>query len=157
MPLMLFIFGRFLVDIRSLRIPYHIIAAQLCYIAVPVLLGMLVKWRKPQIGQILVRLLRPLSFFFIATIIGFGVYTNLQIYRLLGIYPILIPTATSLPWIGFLLAGFFALDIISSALFRAVNSSANGDLIYSIVMLILAVICYVGSVWFIENKLEVYN
>lgn len=55
------------------------------------------------------------------------------------------------------IAGFFVLDIISSTLFRVVNSSANGDLIYSIVMLILAVICYVGSVWFIENKLEVYN
>ena len=108
MPLMLFILGRFLIDVERLRIPYHIIAGQLCYIAVPVLIGMIVKWRLPKVGQVLVRLLRPLSFLLIATIIGFGVYTNLHIYRLLGVYPVLIPTATALPWVGFLLAGFLA-------------------------------------------------
>ncbi|VDM27163.1 unnamed protein product, partial [Hydatigera taeniaeformis] len=108
MPLMLFIFGRFFIDIQSLRIPYLLIVGQLCYITVPVLLGMVVKWRLPKLGQLLVRLLRPLSFLFITIIIGFGVYTNLPIYRLIGIYPVIIPTATALPWIGFFLAGFLA-------------------------------------------------
>ncbi|VDK35072.1 unnamed protein product [Taenia asiatica] len=108
MPLMLFIFGRFFIDIHSLRIPYLLIVGQLCYIAVPVIIGMVVKWRLPRVGQILVRLLRPLSFLFIAIIIGFGVYTNLAIYRLIGIYPVIVPTATALPWIGFFLAGFLA-------------------------------------------------
>ncbi|KAL5103823.1 Ileal sodium/bile acid cotransporter [Taenia crassiceps] len=108
MPLMLFIFGRFFIDIHSLRIPYLLIVGQLCYIAVPVMLGMVVKWRLPRVGHLLVRLLRPLSFLFIATIIGFGVYTNLAIYRLIGIYPVIVPTATALPWIGFFLAGFLA-------------------------------------------------
>ncbi|KAM7532983.1 hypothetical protein Aperf_G00000124578 [Anoplocephala perfoliata] len=108
MPLMLFIFGRFFIDIRSLSIPYLTIAGQLCYVCVPVLIGMLVKWRLPQVGKKMVKLLRPLSFLFIAFIIGFGVYCNLPIYRLLGVYPILIPTATALPWIGFLLAGLLA-------------------------------------------------
>lgn len=108
MPLMLFIFGRFFIDIRSLSIPYLIIAGQLCYVCVPVLIGMLVKWRLPRVSEKMVKLLRPLSFLFIAFIIGFGVYCNFPIYRLLGVYPILIPTATALPWIGFLLAGLLA-------------------------------------------------
>ncbi|KAM3183173.1 hypothetical protein ACTXT7_010868 [Hymenolepis weldensis] len=108
MPLMLFIFGRFFIDIRSLNIPYLAIAGQLLYIGIPVILGMLVNWRLPRVGEKMVKLLRPLSFIFIAFIIGFGVYCNLQIYRLLGVYPILIPTATALPWFGFLLAGFLA-------------------------------------------------
>lgn len=108
MPLMLFIFGRFFIDIHSLRIPYLLIVGQLCYIAVPVMLGMVVKWRLPRVDHLLVRLLRPLSFLFIAIIIGFGVYTNLAIYRLIATYPVIVPTATALPWIGFFLAGFLA-------------------------------------------------
>nr|CUU99276.1 hypothetical transcript [Hymenolepis microstoma] len=108
MPLMLFIFGRFFIDIRTLNIPYLTIAGQLLCIGIPVLLGMLVNWRFPRIGEKMLKLLRPLSFVFIAFIIGFGVYCNLPIYRLLGIYPILIPTATALPWFGFVLAGLLA-------------------------------------------------
>lgn len=91
-------------------------------------------------------------FLIITTTIAF---TSLLTLLYIGIKSFF-PNGKGLKIISYI-AGFFALDIISSALFRAVNSSANGDLIYSIVMLILAVICYVGSVWFIENKLEVYN
>ncbi|VDD80467.1 unnamed protein product [Mesocestoides corti] len=49
-----------------------------------------------------------LAFAFLVTIIGFGTYVNLPIYRLMGEYPLLFPTAAALPWIGFLLSGFFA-------------------------------------------------
>ncbi|CDS43509.1 sodium bile acid cotransporter [Echinococcus multilocularis] len=109
MPLMLFIYGRFFLDTRAIHIPYTLIAGQLCYVVIPVVLGMLIKWRFPNSAKRMVRLfLRPLAFSFIFIIIGFGIYVNLPIYALLGAYPLLFPIAAALPWIGFLLAGLFA-------------------------------------------------
>lgn len=109
MPLMLFIYGRFFLDTEVIRIPYAQIAGQLCYIVVPVVIGMLIKWRFPIFAKRMVHiLLRPLAFIFIFSIIGFGIYVNLPIYTLMGAYPLLFPVAAALPWIGFLLAGVFA-------------------------------------------------
>ncbi|KAL5103853.1 Solute carrier family 10 member 6 [Taenia crassiceps] len=88
MPLMLFIYGRFFLDTKAIHIPYPQIAGQLCYIVVPVVIGMLIKLRFPVLAKRMVRLfLRPLAFIFIFSIIGF---------------------AAALPWIGFLLAALFA-------------------------------------------------
>lgn len=109
MPLMLFIYGRFFLDFASITIPYLQIAGQLCYVVIPVSLGMLLKWRFPAAARAVVRhLMRPLVLAFFVTILGLGTYINLPIYNLLGEYPLLIPTAAALPWIGFVLAGFCA-------------------------------------------------
>ncbi|VDM32771.1 unnamed protein product [Hydatigera taeniaeformis] len=109
MPLMLFIYGRFFLDTNAIRIPYAQIAGQLCYIVVPVVIGMIIKWRFPTFAKRMVRLfLRPMAFIFIFSIIGFGIYVNLPIYSLMGAYPLLFPIAAALPWVGFLLAGVFA-------------------------------------------------
>ncbi|VDK35073.1 unnamed protein product [Taenia asiatica] len=109
MPLMLFIYGRFFLDTKTIHIPYAQIAGQLCYIVVPVVIGMLIKWRFPIAAKRMVRLfLRPMAFIFIFSIIGFGIYVNLPIYSLMGAYPLLFPISAALPWIGFLLAGVFA-------------------------------------------------
>lgn len=55
------------------------------------------------------------------------------------------------------IVGLFLLSTISDILRSSFNTSSNFDLIYSLTMIILTILCYRGSVWFIENKLEVYN
>ncbi|KAM3171446.1 hypothetical protein ACTXT7_016613, partial [Hymenolepis weldensis] len=109
MPLMLFIYGRFFLDTKRIVIPYSQIASQLCYIVVPVVVGMLIKWKWPTFAKRLVKaLLRPMAFAFLFIIIGFGGYVNWPIYALLGPYPLLFPAAAALPWIGFLLSALLA-------------------------------------------------
>ncbi len=41
--------------------------------------------------------------------------------------------------------------------FDTLDSLGEFDIIYSVSLLIVSVICYFASVWFIKNKLEVYN
>ncbi|KAM7533387.1 hypothetical protein Aperf_G00000124570 [Anoplocephala perfoliata] len=109
MPLMLFIYGRFFLDTKKIVIPYSQIASQLCYIVVPVVIGMLIKWRWSKVAKTLVRvLLRPVAFIFLLIMTGLGLYINLPLYTLLGPYPLLFPAAAGLPWIGFLLSSIVA-------------------------------------------------
>lgn len=110
MPLMLFIYGRFFLDPKKIIIPYDQIAIQLCYIVVPVVIGMIIKWRCTKFAKGLVRIfLLPMAFIFIFIIVGFGLYVNWPLYALLWPYPLIFITAAALPWIGFLLAGIVAL------------------------------------------------
>ncbi|VDN41088.1 unnamed protein product, partial [Dibothriocephalus latus] len=69
---------------------------------------MLVKYFLPKAANIIHRALSPLATLLIIVIVGFGTYVNLPIYALIGQYPLLLPTAAALPWIGFLLAGLIA-------------------------------------------------
>ncbi|VDL92386.1 unnamed protein product [Schistocephalus solidus] len=108
MPLMLFIYGRFFLDIQQIRIPYEQIAIQLLYVVIPVIVGMLVKYCLPKMAAHIRRFLRPLAVLFIVILVGFGTYVNLPIYVLMGQYLLLLPTAAALPWLGFLTAGLVA-------------------------------------------------
>nr|VZI16019.1 unnamed protein product [Spirometra erinaceieuropaei] len=107
-PLMLFIFGRFFLDVQQIRIPYRQIACELLYVVVPVSVGMLVKHYLPKVSTQIRRFLRPMALLFLAVVFGFGAYVNLPIYALSGQYPLLLPTAAALPWTAFLTAGLFA-------------------------------------------------
>lgn len=108
MPLMLLIYGRFFLDVDKIQIPYLQIAGQLLYVVIPVVAGMLLKWKFPVIGRKITYALQPLALFFLIFILGFGTYVNFPIYQLLGEYLLVLPTATALPWIGFLTAGLLA-------------------------------------------------
>nr|VZI35731.1 unnamed protein product [Spirometra erinaceieuropaei] len=108
MPLTLYIYGRFFLDVHQIQIPYKEIAIQLLYVVVPVVLGMLMKYYLPKMATRVQPLMRPMSLTFIAVLVGFGTYVNLPIYALIGPYPLLLPTAATLPWIGFLAAGLVA-------------------------------------------------
>ncbi|KAL7055455.1 hypothetical protein AAHC03_022907 [Spirometra sp. Aus1] len=108
MPLTLYIYGRFFLDVHQIQIPYKEIAIQLLYVVVPVVLGMLMKYYLPKMATRVQPLMRPMSLTFIAVLVGFGTYVNLPIYALIGTYPLLLPTAAALPWIGFLAAGLVA-------------------------------------------------
>nr|VZI16017.1 unnamed protein product [Spirometra erinaceieuropaei] len=107
-PLALFAYGRFFLDVQQIKIPYVQIAGQLLYVVIPVIAGMLIKRYLPKTAAHIRRCLQPLSFIFIAVLVGFGTYVNLPIYALIGPYPLLLPTAAALPWIGFLAAGLIA-------------------------------------------------
>nr|VZI35733.1 unnamed protein product [Spirometra erinaceieuropaei] len=107
-PLALFAYGRFFLDVQQIKIPYVQIAGQLLYVVIPVIAGMLIKRYLPKTAAHIRRCLQPLSFIFIAVLVGFGTYVNLPIYALIGPYPLLLPTAAALPWIGFLAAGLVA-------------------------------------------------
>ncbi|BHF82930.1 hypothetical protein SprV_0802607000 [Sparganum proliferum] len=108
MPLTLFIYGRFFLDVHQIQIPYEEIAIQLLYVVVPVVLGMLVKYYLPKMATRVQPLMRPMSLTFIAVLVGFGTYVNLEIFALCGPYPLLLPTAAALPWTAFLAAGLIA-------------------------------------------------
>nr|VZI16027.1 unnamed protein product [Spirometra erinaceieuropaei] len=108
MPLLLFIYGRFSLDVQQIRIPYGQIAGQLLYIAGPLVVGLLVKYYLPKLATKIRRLLRPLAILTTVFLVGFGTYVNLAICALIGQYPLLLATATALPWIGFLAAGLVA-------------------------------------------------
>lgn len=54
------------------------------------------------------------------------------------------------------IVGIFLLSLVQNALANNIIS-ANYDIITSIIMLIISLACYGASVWFIENKLEVYS
>ncbi|BHF82926.1 hypothetical protein SprV_0802606600 [Sparganum proliferum] len=108
MPLLLFIYGRFSLDVQQIRIPYGQIAGQLLYIGVPLVVGLLVKYYLPKMATKVRRLLRPLAILTTLFLVAFGTYVNLPICALIVEYPLLLPTATALPWIGFLAAGLVA-------------------------------------------------
>ncbi len=105
---MIFTYGRFFLDVNTIHIPYGPITRQLCYVVVPVILGLLLKLKWPPLANRIRPLLRPLALLFIAVILIFGTYISLPIYDLLGLYPLLLPTAVALPWLGFLVAGCIA-------------------------------------------------
>ncbi|KAL7055453.1 hypothetical protein AAHC03_022905 [Spirometra sp. Aus1] len=108
MPLMLFIYGRFFLDVQQIRVPYGHIVSQLLCVVVPVIVGMLVKFYLSKLAAKIRRLLRPLAILTTVFLVCFGTYVSLPILALIGQYPVLLPTATALPWIGFLVAGLIA-------------------------------------------------
>ncbi|TPP66750.1 Solute carrier family 10 member 6 [Fasciola gigantica] len=101
MPLLLFIFGRFFIDVNRVSIPYGSIALQLLQITTPAMLGLGLRAWKPKIAVRLKHLTRPMFLFFIVFFLTFGIYANLSIFSLIWSYPIVMPTSALLPWLGF--------------------------------------------------------
>ncbi|THD25133.1 Solute carrier family 10 member 6 [Fasciola hepatica] len=101
MPLLLFIFGRFFIDVNRVSIPYGSIALQLLQITTPAMLGLGLRAWKPKIAVRLKHLTRPMFLFFIVFFLTFGIYANLSIFILIWSYPIVMPTSALLPWLGF--------------------------------------------------------
>ena len=65
------------------------------------------------------------------------------------------PNGKGLRGIAFVV-GLFLLSLLQNILVDHLPV-ASFDIMTSIIMLIITIICYFGSVWFIENKLEVYS
>ncbi|CAH8862058.1 unnamed protein product [Trichobilharzia szidati] len=114
MPLLLFAYGRFFIDVTTVKIPYLNIVFQLLQVAVPALLGLGLRVWKPKWATKFTKLTRPLFIFFIVFFLTIGTYINWSLFRLLGVYPIVIATGALLPWFGFSLAALFALILRQS-------------------------------------------
>ncbi|CAL8083960.1 unnamed protein product [Calicophoron daubneyi] len=108
MPALLFIFGRFFIDVNNVQIPYGNIVLQLLQITTPALLGLLLRWRKPEIAKKFTKITRPLFVVFIIFFMSLGVYANLSLFRMLGDYPIVLPAGALLPWTAFALGALVA-------------------------------------------------
>ena len=69
------------------------------------------------------------------------------------------PNARGLRIISFIIGGI-VLDIISNVLFSKaeyLDKINYEDIVYSLIFIAISVICYFISVWFVKEKLEVYN
>ncbi|CAH8578250.1 unnamed protein product [Heterobilharzia americana] len=114
MPLLLFVYGRFFIDVNRVKIPYLNIIFQLLQVAIPALIGLGLRVWKPKWAIRFTKLTRPLFIFFIVFFLTIGTYINWSLFRLLGVYPIVIVTGALLPWIGFSLAALFTLVLKQS-------------------------------------------
>lgn len=70
------------------------------------------------------------------------------------------PNGKGLKIISFIVSGIIANIITSSFLsefFANIKDMAYSDIIYSLILLALAAVGYFASLWFVKNKLEIYN
>ncbi|CAH8618330.1 unnamed protein product [Schistosoma rodhaini] len=114
MPLLLFIYGRFFIDVTKIKIPYLNIVFQLLQVAIPALMGLGLRIWKPKLAVKCTKLTRPLFYIFILFFLTIGVYINWSLTRLLAVYPLLILTSALLPWLGFCIASLFTLILRQS-------------------------------------------
>ncbi|CAI2731281.1 unnamed protein product [Schistosoma spindalis] len=114
MPLLLFIYGRFFIDVTKIKIPYVNIVFQLLQVAIPALMGLGLRIWKPKLAVKCTKLTRPLFYLFILFFLTIGVYINWSLTRLLGVYPLLILTSALLPWLGFCIASLFTFILRQS-------------------------------------------
>ncbi|KAL5103907.1 Ileal sodium/bile acid cotransporter [Taenia crassiceps] len=105
LPLLLFAFARFFTAIDVSAVPYGPIVANLLYLFVPVVSGLLIRHFRPTWADRLRRGVQPMSCIFLTYVIGFGTFANFSIFRLMGRYPLIIVVGAALPIIGYV-AGF---------------------------------------------------
>ncbi|KAL3319064.1 hypothetical protein Ciccas_002261 [Cichlidogyrus casuarinus] len=111
LPLLLATLGPFFYPNVKYAIPFMSLFLSLTLIVGPCGLGILLRWRKEAWAKKVVRMLKPLGGLFMVFILTFGVYANLEIYRLMSIYPIAIPIGAALPWGAFLISACLALAL----------------------------------------------
>lgn len=109
MPLLVFAFARFFTAIDINAVPYGQISVNLLYLFIPVIAALLVRHFRPTWAERLSRGVRPTSIIFLIYVIGFGTFSNLSIFRLMGRYPLLILVGAALPAIGYAMGFLVAL------------------------------------------------
>ncbi|XP_037069295.1 ileal sodium/bile acid cotransporter-like [Pollicipes pollicipes] len=92
--------GRFITANTTLVIPYRNILTVLLSLIVPCGIGLLINRFLPKVADVLRRVLKPWSVILFIFIVGFGIYTNMYIWRLLT-WQLLLASAI-LPMAGFL-------------------------------------------------------
>ncbi|VDO77603.1 unnamed protein product [Schistosoma margrebowiei] len=107
MPFLLFVYGRFFIDVTRIQIPYFYVFLQLLQIAIPALLGLGLRIWKPNFAMKFSKLVGPLFKFQIVFFLTVGVYINWSLFRLLGAFPLLVLICALLPWLGFCISSLF--------------------------------------------------
>lgn len=92
---------------------------------------------------------------FLLTISSTIAYTSLTSFIFIGLKSFF-QNGKALKIISYVVS-YIIFSLISTSLTKSYDLIANYDLIFSLIMIIITIICYGGSVLLIENKLEVYN
>lgn len=107
MTFWLYVAGHLYGDI-SASIPYGNLATGLSLIAVPCLLGVAVRYKKPKIADFISRLVKVLCVVFIVWMIVAGSIANYYIFSLMVQRWYILPAAMMLPYMGAALGAFIA-------------------------------------------------
>lgn len=90
-------------------------------------------------------------FLAICTAIAFTSFTSFVFVGLKSFFK----KARGLKIISYIIS-YFVLSITSNIILKSITSTSI-DIFYSFIMLVITALCFWGSVWFVENKLEIYN
>ena len=97
-----------------------------------------------------------LLFMMLSSTISFTTFTTLVYLIIKSLFP----NSKRVLLVSFITGGILYSVILSSGLkelFKNLQELGQADILYSVVLLGVSVVCYFISVWFIKNKLEVYN
>ncbi len=100
MPLWLFLLKGFFLE-SSVKIPFGDVALNLLMVKIPVIGGMLLRWKFPRAAHFVTRIIKPMALAFIVFALTFGIYVNWYIFRLFYRTPLVIAVGAMLPWVGF--------------------------------------------------------
>lgn len=107
-PLWLFTIGtQVLYKDQGVRIPFENIFTSLIGLILPVLVGLLIRWKRPQWVKTILRAVTPLMILTLIVILSVGIYANLYIFKLLR--PEVLVAGAILPNCGFILGGVAGL------------------------------------------------
>ncbi|VEL15123.1 unnamed protein product [Protopolystoma xenopodis] len=105
MPLLLFAFGRFFIDVDHVVIPYGNISLQLAILMLSAVAGIGLASRWPDIARRRIRpFLTPCILIMLVFVIGVGTWLHYRVYRLMVVYPVLCGVGACLPWTGFIVS-----------------------------------------------------
>lgn len=110
MPLWLFTLGASVFYEANLAVPYLRVGIAALALLVPLGIGLIIRKLFPRLGKFLVRILKPLSGFFILFVVLFGVAVNLYMVQMVT-WQIVTGTIL-LPWLGFI------IGMLCSLIFR---------------------------------------
>ncbi len=107
MPIWLYTLGQY-AYLRELkiRVPFFNLAQSLLRVIGPLAIGMILVYFIPKLKPLVQRIVKPMLIFLIIYIFVFGSIATFYLFRYIDLKTAL--TAPLLPWIGFLLGGFFA-------------------------------------------------
>nr|AKN21468.1 slc10a-1 [Schmidtea mediterranea] len=101
-PFWVFCLGRFYFDFKIAQIPIRNIFLGVLQVVVPVVLGLIFRYKWKRWGLKLLKVFKILSIIFIWFLLTFGLYVNLYVFEVILDYPHLVPIVAVLPWCGFL-------------------------------------------------------
>lgn len=108
-PLWLFTVGSKVLYKTQMQIPYMNILTSLAGLLIPVAIGMLIQWKKPNWAKYIVKGIRPLMVIFFIFVFTVGVYANLYIFTLMRNKPEILLAGALIPYIGFIFGGLVAV------------------------------------------------
>lgn len=107
-PLWLFTVGVKVLYPTDLEIPYTNLLASLVGLILPVGIGLLIQWKKPNWIKYIMKGLRPLMILFFLLVFTVGVYSNIFIFTLMKKKPQILLAGAMIPYVGFLFGGVVA-------------------------------------------------